>query len=573
MVVDEFSAGNECTAVRKHYNESCNVPQGLDRTARATVEQVLDRRTFRILDKLKITCSISELNGTISTGKEANVYHAVRHDGSQLAVKIFRTSILAFKDRSRYVDGEHRFRRGYVGSGNSRKMVAQWAQKEFRNLCRISLANMPCPSPLSIKSNVLVMEFCGDDKGEAAPRLKDVTRLSQDGWRKAYVETVAIMRCMFQRCNLVHGDLSEYNLLYHDGHVCVIDVSQAVMFDHENAFDFLKRDCTNVTAFFSRNLSGDTSGVEPVQTLNTDGSVIDEGDNYPEDGNGVDGDPTNGSCFGTEMLGSGPDVVKGLVDTGAPAPIANRLNATATATAGATCTYNDSWEHLLSVRGLFDLIILGDRLHEERRSTAVNGAAAVGGGMRTAHGSTRLGSAVFSSFESVCSSVAEYLSESQRGDLGSEDEVEDDNVFLNSWVASNLHQVSDYNVFQQLSKGDQEFAENVMCWGLHTSGGLGSTCVGDVLQEEDNSSGSERSSGDESSSEGSSDDYSSDNGTKASNRQMSYVNGKFTGVIPEGTDRKDWKRLVKEEQREKRKTKMPKHIKKKKTKGNKVNKK
>ena len=52
---------------------------------------------------------ITEINGCISTGKEANVYHASGRDGKQIAMKIYKTSILVFKDRDKYVTGEFRY--------------------------------------------------------------------------------------------------------------------------------------------------------------------------------------------------------------------------------------------------------------------------------------------------------------------------------------------------------------------------------------------------------------------------------------------------------------------------------
>jgi len=52
---------------------------------------------------------------------------------------------------------------------------------------------------------------------------------------------------MFNKCRLVHADLSEYNILYHDGSIVVIDVSQAVDRDHCNAMEFLRNDCSNIT--------------------------------------------------------------------------------------------------------------------------------------------------------------------------------------------------------------------------------------------------------------------------------------------------------------------------------------
>jgi serine/threonine-protein kinase RIO1 len=57
---------------------------------------------------------------------------------------------------------------------------------------------------------------------------------------------------MYHDCRLVHGDLSEYNMLYHEGEVYFIDVSQSVELDHPHALDFLRKDCQNVNDFFSK---------------------------------------------------------------------------------------------------------------------------------------------------------------------------------------------------------------------------------------------------------------------------------------------------------------------------------
>ena len=88
-----------------------------------------------ILFKLLNRGFISEIDGCISTGKEANVYHCLTSEGKSRAIKIYKTSILVFKDRDKYVSGEFRFRQGY-GKKNPRKMVRTWAEKEMRNLLR-----------------------------------------------------------------------------------------------------------------------------------------------------------------------------------------------------------------------------------------------------------------------------------------------------------------------------------------------------------------------------------------------------------------------------------------------------
>jgi RIO kinase 1 len=147
-------------------NDSHNVK---DKSDRATVEQVLDPRTRMILFKMLNKGMISQVNGCLSTGKEANVYHAQgpATDNDTMihyAIKIYKTSILVFKDRDRYVSGEFRFRHGYSKS-NPRKMVQTWAEKEMRNLKRLMVAGIPCPEPVLLRLHVLVMTFIGNKNG------------------------------------------------------------------------------------------------------------------------------------------------------------------------------------------------------------------------------------------------------------------------------------------------------------------------------------------------------------------------------------------------------------------------
>lgn len=129
-------------------------------------------------------------------------------------------------------------------------MVKVWAEKEMRNYRRIYNAGIPCPAPILLKGHVLIMEFLGEN-GWPSPRIRDAN-LSEKRLREAYVQTIIIMRRMFQRCKLVHGDLSEYNLLWHKNEVYVIDVSQSVESDHPSALDFLRKDVSNVNDFFRK---------------------------------------------------------------------------------------------------------------------------------------------------------------------------------------------------------------------------------------------------------------------------------------------------------------------------------
>ncbi|KAI0057816.1 RIO1-domain-containing protein [Artomyces pyxidatus] len=222
-----------------------------DKSDRATSEQVLDPRTRIILFKMIGRGLIHEVNGCVSTGKEANVYHALTPESTHLALKIYKTSILVFKDRDKYVTGEYRFRRGY-SRRNPRKMVRLWAEKEMRNLRRLVAAGIPCPDPMEVRENVLVMTFLGDKEGWASPRLKDA-EIDKAAYPKLYAELVLNVRKLFHQCKLVHADLSEYNILYHEGQLYIIDVSQSVEHDHPSAFDFLRSDLKNVEDFFSKN--------------------------------------------------------------------------------------------------------------------------------------------------------------------------------------------------------------------------------------------------------------------------------------------------------------------------------
>lgn len=237
-----------------------------DKSDRATSEQVLDPRTRMILLQMINRGVVSEINGCLSTGKEANVYGAVsmstvtpESPGSQLqhrAIKVYKTSILVFKDRDKYVTGEHRFRTGYNKSSN-RAMVKVWAEKEMRNLKRLYSAGIPCPEPIYLRLHVLVMGFLGDRKGWPAPRLRDVilpgsVEEVEMKWRTLYLQLLGLMQKIYKVCKLVHADLSEYNILYHKEKLFIIDVSQSVEHDHPRSLEFLRMDIKNVSDFFRR---------------------------------------------------------------------------------------------------------------------------------------------------------------------------------------------------------------------------------------------------------------------------------------------------------------------------------
>lgn len=251
-----------------------------EKADRATVEQAIDQRTRMVLFKMLNRQVFNDINGCISTGKEANVYHATKSDGQELAIKVYKTSVLVFKDRDRYVQGDFRFRHAY-GKHNPRKMVKTWAEKEMRNLMRLKAAGIRCPTSHLLKLHVLVMDFIGK-AGWAAPRLKDAA-LSLDKLRECYRELIIAMRTMYQKCKLVHGDLSEYNILYFEEHLYIIDVSQSVDLDHPHALDFLREDCLHVSDFFKKHGVG-VMTIRELFDFIVDSSITDDSvDSYLEE--------------------------------------------------------------------------------------------------------------------------------------------------------------------------------------------------------------------------------------------------------------------------------------------------
>ena len=264
---------------------------GQERSERATNEQVLDPRTRMILLQMINRGIVSEVHGCISTGKEANVYHAILEDAEgsdsvsrHLAVKIYKTAILNFKDRSKYVSGEFRFQKGFSKRSN-RGMVRLWAEKEFRNLKRMHSAGLPVPEPVYLKSHVLVMSFVGtvtsSGRSLPAPLLRDVdletgnSEQQIEQWTSLYRQVLRYMCIMYQVCRLVHADLSEYNMLLepHTRSLSIIDVSQSVEHDHPRSLEFLRMDIKNVNNFFSRR--GTATLTEPSVfhfIVNSDGS-------------------------------------------------------------------------------------------------------------------------------------------------------------------------------------------------------------------------------------------------------------------------------------------------------------
>ncbi|XP_056155302.1 serine/threonine-protein kinase RIO3 [Lampris incognitus] len=230
----------------------------------STAEQAVDPRTRLLMYKMVNAGVLDKVNGCISTGKESVIFHA---DGGSLeeqpvpeevVLKVYKTTLNEFKNRDRYIKDDYRFIDRF-SKLNPRKVIRLWAEKEMHNLTRMKRAEIPCPEVVLLKKHILVMSFIGRDHAPA-PKIKDAM-LSAEEMNRAYHQVLHMMQQMYQECNLVHADLSEYNILWHDGKVWFIDVSQSVEPTHPHALEFLFRDCRNVSTFFQKGGVSDTMSV------------------------------------------------------------------------------------------------------------------------------------------------------------------------------------------------------------------------------------------------------------------------------------------------------------------------
>ncbi len=218
-----------------------------DREYRKTLDEVFDRRTLLVLEKLISNGYFVTLDFPISTGKEGNVFRATTEEGEYIAVKIYRVSTATFKTIGNYVEGDPRFK---SFGGNRRRMISLWCSKEYRNLLKLHDAGVRVPRPIRSIENVLLMGYIGDEE-RPAPLLRDVAGFLEDP-EGVFCEVVDDIRRAYMDARLVHADLSEYNILWWKETPWIIDVAQGVVLKHPRAEEFLVRDVKNICRFFRK---------------------------------------------------------------------------------------------------------------------------------------------------------------------------------------------------------------------------------------------------------------------------------------------------------------------------------
>lgn len=206
-------------------------------------ENVFDEVTLLALYKLVNKKWLTAIGGSISTGKEANVFLGNRGEAS-VAVKIYRIQSANFTTMSSYIIGDRRFSNVKKAK---KELIFAWTKKEFANLARAHEAGIPVPEPLVWDRNILIMSFLG----EAECPYPQLRNAEIEDSCAVYEYILAMIDTLYKKAELVHGDLSEFNILYHD-HPYLIDMGQSVTKDHPRALQFLMRDIKNVNRFFKK---------------------------------------------------------------------------------------------------------------------------------------------------------------------------------------------------------------------------------------------------------------------------------------------------------------------------------
>lgn len=200
---------------------------------------------------------VQEVVQPLMSGKEASVF-VVFADGDYRVAKIYKEATeRSFRNRAGYAEGRRirnsRQRRAMEkGSRYGKQMMEEaWQNAEVDALYKLSEAGVRVPKPHQYVDGVLLMDVVLDPEGNAAPRLFDVDLTEEDALEihAFLIRQIVIMLC----AGLVHGDLSECNvLLAWDGPV-IIDLPQATDAAHNpNARHLFLRDVSNLTRYLSR---------------------------------------------------------------------------------------------------------------------------------------------------------------------------------------------------------------------------------------------------------------------------------------------------------------------------------
>lgn len=205
-------------------------------------KNVFDEFTLNNLFKLSSQGHFDELLTPVMIGKESNVFLAETKDNEYVIVKIYRLHSCNFNQMFSYIKSDPRF----LNLKNQRRQVIfKWVQREFRNLMT-AREKINVPMPIVFRSNIIVMESIGSNI--PSPQLKDSIPENVNDFLDKIIDSVKKLI----QVGLVHGDLSEFNILNHKQKPYFIDFSQSTSIKDYNASAYLRRDLNNIERFFKK---------------------------------------------------------------------------------------------------------------------------------------------------------------------------------------------------------------------------------------------------------------------------------------------------------------------------------
>jgi RIO kinase 1 len=198
---------------------------------------------------------VDEVVRPLMSGKEADVY-VVRCGSEIRCAKIYKDAMKrSFKKAAQYTEGRkvrnsRRARAMERGSTYGRRQQEEtWQNAEVDALYRLARAGVRVPQPFGCFDGVLLMELITDEDGDVAPRLNDVSMSAEQAREDHALVMQYVMRMLC--AGLVHGDLSEFNVLVDEDGPVIIDLPQAVdASSNNNAQAMLARDVNNMTEYY-----------------------------------------------------------------------------------------------------------------------------------------------------------------------------------------------------------------------------------------------------------------------------------------------------------------------------------
>ena len=214
-------------------------------------------KTPKRLESLIEDGLIDDVIRQLMSGKEATVY-VVRCGEDVRCAKVYKeANKRSFRQSVDYTEGRKvkssRQARAMAKGSKYGKQAQEeaWQTAEVDALYRLADAGVKVPKPYNFYEGVLIMELVTDATGNAAPRLNDIVFTAEDALmhHKTLLKEVVRMLC----AGIVHGDLSEFNILLGSEGPVIIDLPQAVdAAGNNHASTMLERDIGNLSAFFGR---------------------------------------------------------------------------------------------------------------------------------------------------------------------------------------------------------------------------------------------------------------------------------------------------------------------------------